>query len=245
MMNQKNKKLDQFTTHNIHFLAEQIGVSENEFKEELVRLINSQQMSVRIYLVRVEYDKKNDFNIAVCIFMEGHEDENLAKDIASIFRRFFGSHEHLDILFLNDRQETELRKVCCPFYSSKGYRYKKPDFFLTSSEGYNLEKVRACYKRTRLLGNHFDGYMLCDIDPPMVGQPYGLGEKDIHEIIIASRHQGHSIFSINKWPAYVHVALLKNDAVRNNKFIITEDDTDHIGWAEIYDSLESAKKESH
>jgi len=30
----------------------------------------------------------------------------------------FGKHEHLDIIFLNDAQEVELRKYYQPFYNS-------------------------------------------------------------------------------------------------------------------------------
>jgi hypothetical protein len=171
--------------------------------------------------------------------MEHREDDKLANDIASKFRRMFGPHEHLDILFLSHSQETELRKVCCPFFI-RNYRFSRPDFYLTSSEGYNLEQIRACYKRQRLLGDHPDGYMICEIAPPILGQPFGLGTQDIHEIIIASRHGGHSIFSIKEWPAYVHVARLTSHVV-NDKFVITEGDIESIGWAEIYESSASAK----
>lgn len=240
MSSGNSNKRDSFVDRKIRFLVEQIGISEGKFKEELVRLFQSQHESLRAYLAQVEYDQTKDLNVALCISWEYGEDENLADDIAAIFRRVFGSHEHLDILFLKDSQEIELRKVCCPFFTSRDYRYSRPDFYLTSSEGYNLEEIRACCKIKRLLGNHPDGYMLCDIDPPIMGQPYGLGGQDIHKIIVASRHRGYSIFSINEWPAYVHVARLTNDEV-TDKFMIAENDIESIGWAEIYESPESAK----
>lgn len=241
-MSRKNsKKIDSFTGGSkVRFVTEQIGIPENEFKEEAVRLFQNQNRVLRAYLAQVEYGKAKDFNVALCIFWEHGEDEELANDIASIFRRMFGSHEHLDIFFLSDSQEIELRKICCPFFTSRDYRFSRPDFYLTSSEGYNLEEIRTCYKRKRLIGGHPDGYMLCEIAPPIIGQPYGLGGQDIHKIIIASRHGEYSIFSINEWPAYVHVARLTSDAAIN-KFTITENDIESIGWAEIYESSTSAK----
>ena len=59
-------------------------------------------MVLRAYLAQVEYDKAKNFNIALCISLGLDEDEKLANDTALIFRRMFGSHEHLDILFLSD-----------------------------------------------------------------------------------------------------------------------------------------------
>ncbi|MGH8489621.1 MAG: enhanced serine sensitivity protein SseB C-terminal domain-containing protein, partial [Gammaproteobacteria bacterium] len=175
MSSGNNKKLDSFTGSKVRFVAEQIGVPETELKEELVRLFKQQCRVSRAYLAQVEYDKVKHFNVALCIYLQQSESEKLANDVASIFRRMFGPHEHLDILFLSDTQEIELRKVCCPFFASRDYRFGLPDFYLTSSEGYGLEEIRACYKRQRLLGSHPDGYMLCEIDPPILGQPYGLG----------------------------------------------------------------------
>lgn len=240
MSSGNSKKLESFTGTKVRFVSEQIGIPENEIKEEIAGMLKDHSRASRAYLAQVEYDKEKYFSVALCIFLEHGEDEKLANDIASIFRRMFGPHEHLDILFLSDSQEIELRKVCCPFFTSEDFRFGRPDFYLTSSEGYSLEEIRACYKRQRLLGGHPDGYMLCEIDPPILGQPYGLGKQDIHNIIIASRHGGYSIFSIKEWPVYVHVARLTSDAV-SDKYLITEGGIASIGWGEIHESSASAK----
>lgn len=230
-----------FTSSETRFVAEQIGVLENELKESIVGLFRDRNRPLRAYLVQVEYGEEKDFNVALCVASGSGEDEELANDIALVFRRVFGPHEHLDILFLSEIQETQLRKVCCPFFSST--RFDHPDFYLASSEGYGLEKVRGCYKERRLMNGHPDGYMLCEIDPPIVGQPYDLGGQDIQRIIIASRHSGYSVFAINDWPAYVHVARLTRD-VSVDKFVIAENDIESIGWAEVYESSATAKASS-
>lgn len=231
-------KQDSITTSRTCFIAEQVGVPENEFKESIIDLFRGRDKPLRAYLAQIEYCEKQDFNVALCVAIESGEDEKLANDIAVIFRRMFGGHEHLDILFLSENQEEQLRKVCCPFFSSRRFDY--PDFYLTSSEGYGLEEIRACYKERRLINGHPDGYMLCEIDPPIAGQSYGLGGQDIHRIVIASRHSGYSVFAIKDWPAYVHVARLTRD-LSDGKFIIAENDIESIGWAEIYESVAAAK----
>ncbi len=232
------EKLDSFISSSTRFVAEQTGIPENEFKEAIVGLFREQNRLLRAYLAQVKCGEEIDFNIVLCIASENGEDEKLANDIASVFRRMFGSHEHLDILFLSSSQETELRKVCCPFFSSR--RFDRPDFYLTSSEGYNLEEVRACYKERRFMNGHPDGYLLCEIEPPILGQPHGLGGQDIHRVVLASRHAGYSVFSIKDWPVYVHVARLTCDDF-GDKFIIAENDIESIGWAEIYESSAAAK----
>lgn len=232
------EKLDSFTSGGIRFIAEQIGVPENEFKESIVRLFRNRGRPLRAYLAQIEYNEGKDFSVVLCVASENGEDEKLANDIALIFSRMFGVHEHMDILFLIESQEVKLRKVCCPFFSSR--RFDHPDFYLTSSEGYGLEQVRACYKERRLMNGHPDGYMLCEIDPPIIGQPYGLDGQDINRIVIAGRHAGYSLFVINDWPAYAHVARLTDD-VSDDKFVIVENDIEPIGWTEVYESSAAAK----
>lgn len=226
-----------FTSGQIRFVAEQVGIPENELKKSMVDLFRRRGKLLRAYLARVVYAMDERFNVALCVVSSKGEDEALANDVALVFSQMFGAHEHLDIIFLNERQETQIRKTCCPFFVSMPFEH--PDFFLTSSEGYGLEDVRACYKEKRLINSHWDGYMLCQIDPPIVGQPYGLGEKDIQKVVIASRHSGHSIFANQEWPAYVHIARLVRD-LSDVDFTIGEDDVESIGWAEIYDSSAAA-----
>ena len=230
---------DSFTSASICFIAEQIGVPENELKEELVSKIFQYQMKpFRAYLARIKHSLSPDINIALCIYLGNGGNTNLASDITTVFRRMFNCNECLDIVFINSKQELALRKVCCPFFTSDRFDY--PDFYLTSSEGYSLEAVRACYKERRFINGHSDGYMLCEIDPPLLGQAYGLSDQNLHNVVLASRHIEQSIFTINEWPAYVHVAKLKN-AVNTDTFTITDNDIESIGWAEIYDSSPTAK----
>lgn len=109
-----------------------------------------------------------------------------------------------------------------------------PDFYLFSSEGYKLNHVfRACFKRKKLLGACPDRYLLCDISPPLIGQPFGLGPQDINQLIFSIRHKGLSLHSIAKWPVYINVFRPLIDNIGNSENI-KESDVELTGLAELY-----------
>ena len=114
-----------------------------------------------------------------------------------------------------------------------------PDFYLASSEGYDMEEPRKCYKIKKLNGIKND-YLLIKIDPPIIGQKYGLGGKDIDKVLVFTRHVGASLFPINKWPVYVHVARL---LIENPESIdkISPNEYHRIAWAELYQTEEKAR----
>jgi hypothetical protein len=115
---------------------------------------------------------------------------------------------------------------------SSSYQAITPDFYLISSEGYGINQPISCWKRKRLYGAHPDGYMLCDINPPLVGQHYGMGAGNVKQIVLASRHQGYSLFPIKEWPAYVHIAL-PNFNVFKDQAQVKESDIKLIAWGEL------------
>ena len=119
----------------------------------------------------------------------------------------------------------------------------EPDFYLASSEGYGLERPRACYRIKRLHSATRDDYLLIDLKPPIPGQPYGLGARDISYVVIATRHVGSSLFPISEWPVAVHVARpLVADP--ENRESLDDKELQEIGWAELYPSLRAAENKS-
>ena len=96
------------------------------------------------------------------------------------------------------------------------------DFYIASSEGYEMDSPRRCEVIKRLGGEDRDDYLLVGIDPPLNGQVFGLGGHDLDQVIVATRHQGESLFPITRWPVFVHVARLLvpyegQDVVRNDE----------------------------
>lgn len=115
-----------------------------------------------------------------------------------------------------------------------------PDFYLASSEGYGLESPRGCKRVKRMISTSQNDLMLIEIDPPLIGQKYGLGGRDINHVIISPRHQGSSLFPISEWPTFVHVARPLIDNIENCD-VLAENEFELIAWAEIYQTEEEAR----
>ncbi len=115
-----------------------------------------------------------------------------------------------------------------------------PDFFLASSEGYGLEVPRRCHRIRRIRGRSGDDYLLVRVDPPIIGQRYGLGGQDIDRVVLATRHEGESLFSITAWPVCVHVARMIREPEERDT--MTREDLEEIGWAELYKTEDDARQ---
>lgn len=115
----------------------------------------------------------------------------------------------------------------------------KPDFYLASSEGYGMEEPRRGFAVRRLGGDHRDDYLLARIEPPVIGQPFGLGARDIDHVILATRHVGDSLFPILHWPVFVHVA--RPLVPIEGQDVLHDDEMESIAWAEVYQTEDAAR----
>ena len=115
-----------------------------------------------------------------------------------------------------------------------------PDFYLASSEGYDMAEPRRCWIIKRLTTGQRDDLLLIRIEPPLIGQKYGLGGKDINQVIVATRHQGASLFPVKVWPVFVHVVrpLIENSQDRES---LHDGEFESIAWAELYRSEQDAR----
>lgn len=116
-----------------------------------------------------------------------------------------------------------------------------PDFFLASTEGYGFDVPRACYRVRRVAGRApADDYLVVRIDPPLDGQSFGRGEHDLDKVVLATRHQGATLFPVSEWPTYVHVARLLGPAEKKDR--LEAGDLDSIGWGELYRTEAEARR---
>jgi hypothetical protein len=117
---------------------------------------------------------------------------------------------------------------------------REPDFYLASSEGYDMDKPRRCWRVKRIATRDRDDLLVVKIDPPLLGQKYGTGSRDLDVVVLAARHQGASLFPVTEWPTAVHVARPLVDPALLN--VLAPEHLDLIAWAEIYPSDERARR---
>jgi hypothetical protein len=111
------------------------------------------------------------------------------------------------------------------------------DFYLCLDEGSG--EPRACWFKSRLRDAGRDDCMLVAIDPPVIGQPYGLGGEDIYYLLLASKWQGRTLWPISEWPFPVYVLRPLR------KSILHDSEVDHtqmqlIEWGLLHRSYEDA-----
>jgi hypothetical protein len=100
----------------IKFVGEQDGSSERDLKARFVELFHREPTVKSAYLARTDYRDTTGVHVALCVKSSIGEYPLLKRKVADIFSAMFGSHEHLDVLFIGDEQEKELRQVCTEFY---------------------------------------------------------------------------------------------------------------------------------
>lgn len=102
-----------------------------------------------------------------------------------------------------------------------------------------LAAPRACWQKARLRDEVRSDHMLIQIEPPLDGQRFGLGEADVTNLIISSRHQGQTLYPITEWPSFVYVArILDNAVLRSGAF--TRNQVELLAWGTLFRTLEEA-----
>jgi hypothetical protein len=99
---------------------------------------------------------------------------------------------------------------------------------------------RKCWSVARLTDRARDGYMLVEIHPPVIGQPYGLGDEDIFFILLSSKWQGYSIFPVSHWPCTVYVIRVLDDHVLGVSSFETRQ-VEMMSWDTIFPTLAQAE----
>jgi hypothetical protein len=119
-----------------------------------------------------------------------------------------------------------------------------PDFFLTAAGEMtgDLATVRACWSKARLRDEIRDDYMLIEVDPPVIGQRYGLGDQDITELILSTHFSGFTLFPVAEWPSHVYIGRMLDQSVTQN-LVFTRGQVELIGWGMIFPTRAEAEME--
>jgi hypothetical protein len=82
--------------------------------------------------------------------------------------------------------------------------------------------------------------LLVSVEPPVIGQSFGLGGEDIGELVLSPRYQGDSLFPIGSYPVSVSVYRLVNSEESRPRTALTPADVELVAWGEIYETAEEA-----
>lgn len=117
---------------------------------------------------------------------------------------------------------------------------KKPDFFLSAAgESDELATPRACWTIGRLTDNHRDDYMLIKIEPSLSGQKFGLGDKEIEHLVIATRHKGFTLFPVTEWPSFVYIARILDESIVKTG-VMLPNQVEPLSWGMIFRTYDDA-----
>lgn len=104
----------------IKFLSEQNGPYEERLKERLRSMFDRIGGVAKAYLVRVSYAGGFDFGVVLATNADAKKIETIVPHISKLFSTIFSADQCLDIVLLNEVDETEAALVCKPFYVKLG-----------------------------------------------------------------------------------------------------------------------------
>jgi hypothetical protein len=121
----------------------------------------------------------------------------------------------------------------------------KPSFFLHAKGEYDeLADPRPCWEIRRLRDDVRDDYMLVRVEPPLVGQRFGLGPKNVDQLILASRVAGYTLYPISSWPCPVYVWRLRHDDGVSATGSFSSAQVELIAWGLIFDTIDKARRDA-
>jgi len=98
----------------VEFHGEQDGGPERQLKGKLVTLFQSEPAVQQAFLAKIQAGGER--SVALCILAESGDEEALVDKVSRVFAVTFQRSQHLDILFLDDKQLPDITKVCRAFY---------------------------------------------------------------------------------------------------------------------------------
>lgn len=118
----------------------------------------------------------------------------------------------------------------------------EPAFYLASAESRPTLAPRKCLIEERLVAEERrDDYLRVRIEPPIIGQPYGLGDKDIEDVVLATRYSGTTLHPVSEWPMTVFVCRIVNEKIRYSAKASAKD-LEVILIGELYPTLLEANQ---
>jgi hypothetical protein len=93
------RRSDLIRMQRVVFLCEQDGLPERELKIRLTQFFERAFVR-RAHLARVAYEQGGATHVALCVRGQPGQDRIFGERVGEIFASIFGSHEHIDVIWL-------------------------------------------------------------------------------------------------------------------------------------------------
>jgi hypothetical protein len=125
----------------------------------------------------------------------------------------------------------------------------EPDFYLASGESHGFEVPRREWRVRRIRSEHRNDLLAIRIEPPLNLKPplkltgASSEQRKLSVLVVATRHKGASLFPIDSWPVFVHIAepLVRNVESRE---VLRSSEIKSIAWGELYRTEQDAREKS-
>jgi hypothetical protein len=114
----KRKPVTPVNVAKVRFLAEQDGPVERRVKARWLSILSSNPNIRRAFLVRASYEDPNDIHVVLALCSNARPDCTLIEALRVPYAEIFRSDCPLDMVFPSPAQESEIAKVCRPFYAA-------------------------------------------------------------------------------------------------------------------------------
>jgi hypothetical protein len=101
---------------NISFLGEQDGEPERRLKTALGERLRESRTVTKAYLARVRYGTASATDVALALLAPAANRGTVVNAVQAEFHAQFNATQHLDIFFLTPELDTQVSKVCQPFF---------------------------------------------------------------------------------------------------------------------------------
>jgi hypothetical protein len=105
------------------------------------------------------------------------------------------------------------------------------DFYLVSTELREPYTPRACRIVKRIRSDLRDDLALVEIMPTIPRETYDT-EEDLSKLVLASRHEGTSLFHVTEWPVAVYICYIKGGSNVQDD-VISSTDLRIVDWGEL------------
>jgi len=109
---------EQLTVPSIRIVGEQDGPAEQKIKTQFSEFLAGTGFQCRAYLVRAKYGSSDELNVALLVRLQSGDSRFVNSGLGRLFHSVFRPDQHLDIMFLSESEEENVKTLVKPFFSS-------------------------------------------------------------------------------------------------------------------------------